>query len=198
MLRPYLSRVRPCTGPDPAQFDHMRPDLDPKLVQEHLAHRAAGHPGHRFPRARALQDVARVLPVVLERAREPDSGSGSRDLHAVPPLHVVERGQGVRPHGRRGACGLVFVMVGSETTTSPRAVMPNRYCWPLVASNATRSGPMIGSRIAIFRCWLKKNVSNTRMLVSGDAANTMRSAMFPEPPPQVTGPQVGPGSKLWL
>ena len=57
----------------------------------------------------------------------------------------------MRPHGRRGACGLVFVMVGSETTTSPRAVMPNRYCWALVASNATRSGPMIGSRIAIFR-----------------------------------------------
>src|SRR5437879_3955239 len=66
-------------------------------------------------------------------AREPDSGSGSRDLHA---------GQGVRPHGRRGACGLMFVMVGSETTTSPRVVMPNRYCWALVASNATRSGPL--------------------------------------------------------
>src|SRR2546422_6035077 len=77
-------------------------------------------------------------------------------------------------------------MVGSETTTSPRVVMPNRYCWPLVASNATRSGPMIGSRMEIFFCWLKKNVSNTRMLVSGDAVNTMRSAMFPEPPPQLT------------
>src|SRR6266516_3637204 len=142
-------------------------------------------------------------------AREPDSGSGSRDLHAVPPLHVVERGSGgeasrswrggqeVRPHGRRGACGLMFVMVGSETTTSPRAVMPNRYCWALVASNATRSGPMIGSRMEIFFCWLKKKVSNTRMLVSGDAVNTMRSAMLPEPPPQLTV-QLGPGSKLWL
>src|SRR2546426_3262040 len=31
------------------------------------------------------------LPII---AREPDSGSGSRDLHAVPPLHVVERGSG--------------------------------------------------------------------------------------------------------
>src|SRR6266566_913634 len=59
-VRPYLSRVRPCTGPDPAQFDHMRPDLDAELVQEHLAHRAAGHSGHRFPGARALQDVTRV------------------------------------------------------------------------------------------------------------------------------------------
>src|SRR5207249_7942851 len=85
MLRPYLSRVRPCTGPDPAQFDHMRPDLDPKLVQEHLAHRAAGHPGHRFPRARALQDVARVLPVVLERAREVRV-AGPRTRHLAAPL----------------------------------------------------------------------------------------------------------------
>src|SRR2546430_11578818 len=76
MLRPYLSRVRPCTGPDPAQFDHMRPDLDPKLLQEHLAHRAAGHPSHRFPGARALQDVARVLAVVLE---------GAREIRAAPP-----------------------------------------------------------------------------------------------------------------
>src|SRR2546426_5888267 len=70
MLRPYLSRVRPCTGPDPAQFDHMRPDLDPKLLQEHLAHRAAGHPGHRFPGARALQDVARVLARSEEHTSE--------------------------------------------------------------------------------------------------------------------------------
>src|SRR5436190_991619 len=70
MLRPYLSRVRACTGPDPAQFDHMRTNFDAELVQEHLADRAAGHPGHRFPGARALQDVARVLAVVLEGARE--------------------------------------------------------------------------------------------------------------------------------
>src|SRR2546430_4244191 len=48
----------------------MRADFDAELVQEHLAHRAAGHPGHRFPGARALQDVARVLAVVLEGARE--------------------------------------------------------------------------------------------------------------------------------
>src|SRR5438105_15819012 len=85
MLRPYLSRVRPCTGPDPAQFDHMRPDLDPKLVQEHLPPPAAGHPGHRFPRARALQDVARVLPVVLERAREVRV-AGPRTRHLAAPL----------------------------------------------------------------------------------------------------------------
>src|SRR5438128_12591131 len=85
MLRPYLSRVRPCTGPDPAQFDHMRPDLDPKLLQEHLAHRAAGHPGHRFPGARALQDVARVLAVVLEGPRE-IRVAGPRTRHLAAPL----------------------------------------------------------------------------------------------------------------
>src|SRR2546428_8348753 len=85
MLRPYLSRVRPCTGPDPAQFDHMRPDLDPKLLQEHLAHRAAGHPGHRFPSARALQDVARVLAVVLEGPRE-IRVAGPRTRHLAAPL----------------------------------------------------------------------------------------------------------------
>src|SRR5256886_17322554 len=85
MLRPYLSRVRPCTGPDPAQFDHMRPDLDPNLLQEHLAHRAAGHPAHRFPGARALQDVARVLAVVLEGPRE-IRVAGPRTRHLAAPL----------------------------------------------------------------------------------------------------------------
>src|SRR5256885_15976804 len=144
-------------------------------------------PSREFTRALQVDAIQGGWPPPII-AREHDSGSGSRDLHA---------GQGVRPHGRRGACGLMFVMVGSETTTSPRVVMPNRYCWALVASNATRSGPMIGSRIAIFFCWLKKNVSNTRMLVSGDALNTMRSLMLPDPPPQLTV-QLGPGSKLWL
>src|SRR2546430_6469867 len=96
-------------------------------------------------------------------AREPDSGPGSsRSLQAVPPLHIVERGSGGEDssvergpggevfHRRGGACGLMFVMVGSETTTSPRAVIPNRYCWPVDTSSATRNGPMIGSRIEIF------------------------------------------------
>src|ERR1041385_1484718 len=262
--------LRPCTGPDPAQFDHMRPDLDAELLQEHLAHRAAGYPGHRFPRARALQDVARVLAVVLEgpreirvagprtrhlaaplapggvrfgshhvlpvlpiaiphehrdggaeglagaHAREPldlvgfdlhagaaavaahpslqldvdalggqgqPGGDPLEDRHQPAPVRFPGRGKAKRhatsppsltspnlhnlhqppdnstrarlrvglsrsprgsggevSHRRGGACGLVFVMVGSDTTTSPRAVMPNRYCWPLVASNATRSG----------------------------------------------------------
>src|SRR5438093_4816124 len=143
-------------------------------------------PSREFTRALHVAIQGGWPPRII--AREPDSGSGSRDLHA---------GKGVKPQGRCCACGLMFVMVVSQTTTSPRAVMPNRYCWPLVASNATRSGPMIGSRMEIFFCWLKKKVSNTRMLVSGDAVNTMRSAMLPDPPPQLTV-QLGPGSKLWL
>src|SRR2546430_846880 len=214
MLRPYLRMLRPYTNTDPAQFDHMGPDVDPELFQQHLAHRAARDPRHRLARARPLQDVPRVLAVVLERAGEigvprgrargpappprfPPRPPGGGPRGPLPLATVWRGGQGVRSHRRGGACGLMFVMVGSETTTSPRVVIPNRYCWPLVASNATRNGPMIGSRIAIFFCWLKKKVSNTRMLVSGDAVNTMRSLILPEPPPQLTA-QLGPGSKLWL
>src|SRR6266581_468031 len=63
MLRPYLTRVRPCTGPDPTQFDHMRPDLDAEL----------------------LQDVARVLAVVLEGPRE-IRVAGARTRHLAAPL----------------------------------------------------------------------------------------------------------------
>src|SRR6266705_5248109 len=84
-VRPYRTRVRPCTGPDPAQFHHMRRDFDAELLQEHLAHRAAGHSGHRFPGARALQDVARVLAVVLEGARE-IRVAGARTRHLAAPL----------------------------------------------------------------------------------------------------------------
>src|SRR2546422_1219627 len=73
------------TGHHPAQFDHMRTDFDAELVQKHLAHRAAGHPRYRFPGARALQDVARVLPVVLERAREVRV-AGPRTRHLAAPL----------------------------------------------------------------------------------------------------------------
>src|SRR5437867_5774144 len=76
MLRPY-------TNADPAQFDHMGPDLDLELFQQHLADRAAGDPRHRLARACPLQDVARVLAVVLERAGEIGvPGAGTRDLAA--------------------------------------------------------------------------------------------------------------------
>src|SRR6266705_1521395 len=85
MLRPYLAMLRPYTGPDPPQFHHMRADLDPELFQQQLAHRAAGHPGHGLARTRPLQNVARILAVVLERAREIGvTGAGAGDL--TPPL----------------------------------------------------------------------------------------------------------------
>src|SRR5205823_6988794 len=81
----YLSMVRPCTRHDPTQFDHMRPDLHAELFQQHLAHRAAGDPRHRLAGARPLQDVARVLAVVLERTRE-IGVPGPRAGDLAPPL----------------------------------------------------------------------------------------------------------------
>src|SRR5207237_7932781 len=127
--------------------------------------------------------------------REPDSGPGSRDYQVVG---------GTRNHRRTGgACALMFVMVGRVITTSPRVVMPNSSWvagWPATLSLATRSGPMIGSRVLMRFCRLKKYVSNASTLVSGDAANTMRSALLPEPPPQinVTGSHGAPGWNAWL
>src|SRR2546428_10311344 len=44
-----------------------------------ISHRAAGHPGHRFSGARALQDVARVLAVVLEGDRKSTRLNSSHD-----------------------------------------------------------------------------------------------------------------------
>ena len=99
--------------------------------------------------------------------------------------------------GRRGACGFEFVRLGSVTATSPRVVSANRYCWLLTASNDTRTGPMMGSRIGMRACTLKKYVSNATIVVSGDAANAIRLLMLPEPPPQL-GLHGPPGSKLWL
>src|SRR2546421_8125736 len=89
--------MRKRTGYHPAQFDHMRTDLDAELFQEQLADRAARHPGYRLPGARPLQDVARVLAVVFERAREigvPRAGGGPP---AGPP-----RPRGGGPRGPDG------------------------------------------------------------------------------------------------
>src|SRR5690348_7767142 len=86
MLRPY-------TGPDPAQFHDMRTDLDAELFQQQLAYGAAGDPRHRLPRAGPLQDVACVLAVVLERAREIGvAGAGAG--HLTPPLRAGRVGLG--------------------------------------------------------------------------------------------------------
>ncbi len=58
------------------------------------------------------------------------------------------------PHRIRGA-GSGFVKAGRLTMTSPRAVIPNSSWFP-DASFATRSGPMIGSRIEIVPTWKPK------------------------------------------
>src|SRR3989440_12476798 len=93
MLRPY-------TGLDPAQFDHMRTDLDAELFQQQLADRAARHPGHRLAGARPLQDVARVLAVVFERAREIGVPRGGGRPPAAPPRPPGGRPPGPEPPPR--------------------------------------------------------------------------------------------------
>src|ERR1051325_418499 len=109
---------------------------------------------------------------------------------------------GLPLHGRRrlapdtdrrtgGACGLMFGIPGSVTTTSPPEVIANTCCVLLAVSSATRSGPTIGSRIWIAFCWLKKYVSNARMLVSGDAANTIRFAGWHRTPTAGPGAPAG-------
>src|SRR5437660_184144 len=149
MLRPY-------TRPDPPQFNHMRTDFDAELFQQQLAHRAAGHPRHGLARARPLQDVAGVPAIVLERAREVGV-AGPGPGHLTPSLRAGRVGFRGQPAG--GACALMLVMLGSVITTSPRAVIPNSSWvagWPATLSLATRSGPMIGSRVWMRFCRLKK------------------------------------------
>src|SRR5881396_1428312 len=99
MLRPYLRMLRPYTNTDPAQFDHMGPDVDPELFQQHLAHRAARDPRHRLARARPLQDVPRVLAVVLERAGEIGvPGARARDLTSPLGFPLCPGGVGLGRH----------------------------------------------------------------------------------------------------
>src|SRR6266704_3426295 len=93
MLRPYLAMLRPYPGPDAPQLHHVTPDLDPELFQQQLAHRAAGHPGHGLARTRPLQNVARILAVVLERARE-IGVAGAGPGHLTPPLRGGRVGLG--------------------------------------------------------------------------------------------------------
>src|SRR5881409_688794 len=61
MLRPY-------TCLDAAQLYDVAADFDPELFQQQLAHSAAGHARYGLARAGPLQDVARVLAVVLQAA----------------------------------------------------------------------------------------------------------------------------------
>ena len=63
----------------------MARDLDAELLEQQLAHRAAGHPRHGLPGARTLQDVARVAAIVLEHAGE-IGVPRSRPRHLTAPL----------------------------------------------------------------------------------------------------------------
>src|SRR2546423_4794227 len=109
MLRPY-------TGLDPAQFDHMRTDLDAELFQQQLADRAARHPGHRLAGARPLQDVARVLTVVFERAREIGVPRAGARHPAAPP--------GPRSVGPRGPDGLPVLPLAGPPPHPHRPARP--------------------------------------------------------------------------
>src|SRR2546425_10935989 len=82
MLRPYVRH-------DTAELGYVRPDFDVELAQQHLAHRPAGHARHGFPGAGALQDVARVEPIVLERAGEVGV-AGTRPGHLRSEEHTSE------------------------------------------------------------------------------------------------------------
>src|SRR5881396_3713089 len=145
----------------------MRPDLDAELLQEHLAHRAAGHPGHRFPGARALQDVARVLAVVLEGPRE-IRVAGPRTRHLATPLaprsvcfgghHVLPVLPIAIPHEHRdgGAEGLAgpharepLDLVGFDLHAGAAAVAAIRRLSSTLMRSADRGSPAgIPSRTA--------------------------------------------------
>src|SRR2546426_11805633 len=121
--------LRPSTRGDPTELHDVAADLDVELLEQQLAHGPAGDPGDGLAGAGALQDVARVLAVVLEDAREVGvPRPGPRDLpaarlrgglgprgHHVPPVlpvavpHEPPAG-GARPLARphaRGALDLV-------------------------------------------------------------------------------------------
>src|SRR5205807_9135934 len=119
-----------------------RPCASPAVVNRNVTLRDLPHNRHQPP------PPSTNLPII---AREPDSGSGSRDLHAVPPLHVAERGSGGEASRSPRRLWVGVRMVGRAPTTRPRRALPNRYRWPLVASNATRRGPLTGSRTAFLR-----------------------------------------------
>src|SRR3989442_12715792 len=118
MLRPY-------THGDPPQLDDVGADLDVELLEQQLAHGPAGDPGDGLAGAGALQDVARVLAVVLENAREvgvPRAGPrdlaparlrgdpGLRGHHVLPGLPVAG------PHEHRAG--------GAERLARPHAGEP--------------------------------------------------------------------------
>src|SRR5205814_1110580 len=97
MLRPYVSMLRPCTRPDPTQFDHMRPDLHAELFQQHLAHRAAGDPRHRLAGAAAVTAHAPLqLGVDALRGQGQPGGDPLEDRHQAASVRLARRREAER------------------------------------------------------------------------------------------------------
>src|SRR5437879_9273005 len=118
MLHPY-------TRGYPTELHDVAADLDVELLEQQLAHGPAGDAGDGLAGAGALQDVARVLAVVLEDAREvgvPRAGPrdlaparlrgdpGLRGHHVLPVLPVAV------PHEHRDG--------GAERLARPHAGEP--------------------------------------------------------------------------
>src|SRR6266516_2328074 len=184
------SRLKPRLGP--AAEAALRPFTGRRRVASSLARstpsdnnaRARLRVGLSLPRTPDPQGpvgVSRSDCVFLSRRETPTGPCGSRGSHRI-----------------RGA-GSGFVKAGRLTITSPRAVIPNSSWLPVETSFATRSGPMIGSRIEIVPTWKPKYVSNTSMLASNRATNSKRSFGLPLPPHAgVSGGHEPEGAKLWL
>src|SRR6267378_4432612 len=88
MLRPYARD-------NTAQLHHVTTDLDPELTQQDLADGAAGDARDSLAGAGALQDVAGIGAVVLERPGQVGM-SGARAGHLAAPL--AARGVGLGSH----------------------------------------------------------------------------------------------------
>src|SRR3989475_7161230 len=87
--------LRPFTRGPPTELHDVAADLDVELLEQQLAHGPAGDPGDGLTGAGALQDVARVLAVVLENAREVGvPRAGPRDLAPAR----LRGGLGLRGH----------------------------------------------------------------------------------------------------
>src|SRR2546427_11654630 len=88
MLHPY-------TRGHPTELHDVAADLDVKLLEQQLAHGPAGDAGDGLAGAGALQDVTRVLAVVLEDARE--VGVPRPGPRGLPPARL-RAGPGLRRH----------------------------------------------------------------------------------------------------
>jgi hypothetical protein len=121
---------------DAAERDHVTADLHSEFIEQPFGKGSGCHPGRRFPRARPLQDVAGIQPIVLEHAGEVGmAGSGPGD---PPPAKLTGRGgrlvsHHVFPvgpvaigdqHGHRRAQGLARPEAGEPLDPVPLDLHP--------------------------------------------------------------------------